>query len=612
MSSRVKWIWLAFIVTAISWLHIPRLGDFPVNAHAWSQSDRIALAYCFADNGMDLLHPCTYNFETKEGVTAVDLPIVEYIAAIPMWIFNFKSPLPLQLLQLLCVLLAFWTIRRFAKAIGLDEIGSEVIASFFLLIPVLAYFSPGSLPSVPALSFFILGLYHLFLFWEKQERSSVILASVFIALSILIRKPFVLHYAAILATIFFLHWKGKRKVQKNDLILFVPSLAFAAWFMWSKYLESEYGTAFLSVPRPIANLTDFIDTIKICFVKWRFDYLSAVQYSWIFLLFGANIWQQKGLKFRDEKLKQLGVFLGLSGVAYFFLMGLQFEHHDYYFLDAFTALIIVTIINYYPSFRDDFPLLKKWFGIFSLIAAIFWFFHARTLTNQRNQSGFWNRIEVTYDNFSGSESWLSDHKEAAESLLIPDAYTSNSPLLLSGSRGFVTLTTNDSTMDWLLRQDAQYMLVQDEYFLSDVLPYAKDLSNSFSFIAGNGAVSLYKRTNSRQTKLEFLGLGDAKSMNFGEFISKSDSSNQNVFKGNEEYGLNASVGSDRLYLKIGAITSTSKELYLVQKGSRSKYYSLKAGREILISSRGSMPMELYLWNPKKVDYEIEIAECSIR
>ena len=67
---------MAFIlIVGAVYLFQGTMSRYPAYVHAWTQSDRIAIAQNFQQNGFDFFHPATYNLLTKDGITQVDFPI---------------------------------------------------------------------------------------------------------------------------------------------------------------------------------------------------------------------------------------------------------------------------------------------------------------------------------------------------------------------------------------------------------------------------------------------------------------------------------------------------------------------------------------------------------
>ncbi|MFH1321045.1 MAG: hypothetical protein ABII90_10385 [Bacteroidota bacterium] len=101
--SKNKNVYLLFAILGILSISFYKdtINLFPSYIHAWTQSDRYALALGFIDNGFDFFHPCSYNLKTVNGITSVDFPIHEYIIAVIMKITGSTAPLIFRIYILL-------------------------------------------------------------------------------------------------------------------------------------------------------------------------------------------------------------------------------------------------------------------------------------------------------------------------------------------------------------------------------------------------------------------------------------------------------------------------------------------------------------------------------
>src|SRR5690606_30913848 len=125
---------------------------FPAYIHAWTQSDRLAIAGCFQLNGFDFFHPCNYNLITKEGVTAVDFPIHEYIVALISYCFSLDLVVTFRFYTLLYGLVGLYFVYRFFKLITGSYLKGIALLLFVLTAPFYSYYLNGFLPSVPSFS----------------------------------------------------------------------------------------------------------------------------------------------------------------------------------------------------------------------------------------------------------------------------------------------------------------------------------------------------------------------------------------------------------------------------------------------------------------------------
>jgi len=151
-------------------------------------------------------------------------------------------------------------------------------------------------------------------------------------LAALLRKPFVLHFAA--AGVWW--WKKSTNPRKEGLVWVIGLALWGLWQGYDYYLGQEYGSGFLrKLMMPdsgseVANL--FLNSIK----KWGWMWLSPAWVAW-FLVGGFMLYTYKGNTpgIKDTRLPLFGLVSLLLGVLYAVAMLRQFPDHDYYGIDAF-------------------------------------------------------------------------------------------------------------------------------------------------------------------------------------------------------------------------------------------------------------------------------------
>jgi len=144
---------IAFFCLLTFILHKQYLNEFPSYTHAWSQSDRYALANGFVDNDLNFFkpqtlvynHPIPNKWDTADStrITAVDFPIHDYIPAIFMKIAGNKSPFFFRTYILLYGFLGLLFLYKLSK-----QLGNSILISFFITIlaatsPVFVYYHSG-------------------------------------------------------------------------------------------------------------------------------------------------------------------------------------------------------------------------------------------------------------------------------------------------------------------------------------------------------------------------------------------------------------------------------------------------------------------------------------
>ncbi len=486
-------------------------NQFPTNIHAWTQSDRIALSYCFVDNGLNVLKPCTYDLGTKEGVTPAGLPIIEFLAAVVMKVFG-KSLWILQVVHMLFFALGLYFLERLCRLLKVEEIGRLGVLGLFAFSPSLIYYADGVLPSVPSLSLFF-GAFLFYLLSKEKPGSKLlpIFSGLLFFLAICNRWTYFLPVFAILAAQLFLTYSKKESFKLKPLLtLALPLFLSFLYCMHDRSLANEYGSAFLSSRMMVNNLEDFVEILERSFANWSGHWLSRIQVLWLLLLITTSMWQAKKLTARHQLLEYLVPLSFVAGFAYTIVMARQFEHHDYYFIDAYFPSLLLAGMSYYPIFREKHEWLKKWFGILTGVCFIFWVLQAKEVEAKRDASGLWNKVETTYTDFLGAADFLHQEGVAKDAvLLIPNSFTTNIPHLLTERKGFALVNTDSQRLDSVLSLDYDYALIQNRHIQKEVLEVYPSIVNRLERISDNGFLSLYRKSNTTSSAAAFLGLDTA-------------------------------------------------------------------------------------------------------
>ena len=188
----------------------------------------------------------------------------------------------------------------------------------------------------------------------------------------------------------------------------------------------------------------------------------------------------------------------------------QYLAHDYYFLDSFFIPIIllsVFLIRNIPlhSFKQKTYFISL-FIAFTLLA----FKTNMSVQASRYETGSWDRVEITHQNFIGTEAYLDSlgiSKNAK--ILVIDAYSTNIPLILMNRKGYtVMLTSKKQIATALFFCKWDYVAIQETYLVSDVLENYPIITSLLEKIGGTGKVSFYEwsKTKKRKSLKEFLGI----------------------------------------------------------------------------------------------------------
>ena len=340
------------IVLSLIVFHRSNINRFPTKIHAWSQSDRYALALGFIENKLDFFHPQTYNLTEspdhnpiprESSITAVDFPINDFAAALLMKLFGTTDPWCFRLYTLVYSLIGMFFLFLLGKLFIKDNLLSLIVVLFCITSPVYLYYQIGFLPTIPAISNLFIGLYLFFKYQNSKKIWHFSLGIFFITIAVLSRKPFLFFLLALFSYELWETVKTKKINFRVAITIALSTITILGYFFYNRYLEHKYGNAFLGFILPP---DDYAQSFEITFVvikNWLFQYFTIFHYVALIVLIIISITSFYRKKFSQSLSSKLLLYcIAFAFAAYSFyyvLMMKQFPAHDYYFLDSFYSVV---------------------------------------------------------------------------------------------------------------------------------------------------------------------------------------------------------------------------------------------------------------------------------
>ena len=275
---------LAFALAALCvYFHRETITLFPAHIHAWTQSDRYALALRFEEN-TNLFLPRTFNLATRNGVTAVDLPLHDWLAGMFMRILGTDQPWVFRLWTLLLSLACTFFLYRLAAQQTQSGWGGLVVALWTFTLPVVVYYQDGFLPSAAGFALLMIAYERYFNYKEDQKPVQLVQAVLFFTLAALPRSPMVMFLVCVALQEIF-----SRRFKREHLV-FVPSFVlFGAWAWYKKSLSAEYGSQFLMQLTPADSWSEFWTTTRSVWERWRMQLLTWPHCVLLFWVLGVAV-----------------------------------------------------------------------------------------------------------------------------------------------------------------------------------------------------------------------------------------------------------------------------------------------------------------------------------
>jgi len=502
------------------------INDFPSHIHAWSQSDRYALSLGFVNNDLDFFKPETFSllknnqnpadwkYPSTESITAVNLPIHDYIPAIFMKITGDRSPWFFRLYILLYAFVGLFFLYKLSYLWTKSFYPSIFIVIFTATSPVFVYYQGGFLPTIPSLSNAIIGIYFYSKYLFKQKHKYFNLSLLFLSLAALSRTPFAIPLIALLILEFVRVLKKESKFIPKIIPVLISVLIILFYFFYNNFLTAKFGSIFLNNILPARSFDEAVEIIKQIKENWSTQYFSSLHYIILAasLLGAGYILISKKQSSQKERsfFLLLVVLIFIGCIAFALLMLRQFINHDYYFLDTFflpTILLLIITLSFFPI--KNTILINRLSKVTMLLICIPFIIYASNSQKERRVTGHWDRTTATINNFKNSEHFLDSIGIPGNAkMLVIDAYATNIPLILMNRKGFPIIKTTRENIIKSLEWDYDYIVLQNEFFLSDIFSVYPEIITKIAKIGDNGNISICTHSDSLsdQTLIGFLGL----------------------------------------------------------------------------------------------------------
>ncbi len=522
-------IWaFALILSLGLFFHAKNLNEFPLWTHAWAQSDRFAIALGFLDNGFDFFHPQTYVMNKQfpgdflvpgtTSITAVDFPIHEYIIAAGMKLFQTRDPWVFRCYELLLSFLGLFYFYRLSRLVENDWMSSLFLTGIAATAPLFTYYQAGFLPGIPSLSISIIGVYYYFKHRKTSKTGTFILAITLFTIAAATRTTFVIPLIAI-ASMEFLRMIQERKFRWKHWVSLILGFSFIAfYFIYNNQLRVQYGSLFLNKLKPAASFGEAIDIVSNVIDTWIYHYFNPIQIVLLSFLIIIAIYQylkkRGGFESLSKNLLQFALICFLGCLFFLFAMLQQFRVHDYYFLDTFFLPGILAFILLFRYLKSSIESINYSMYLGAGLLVLMVYFTA-TIQEEKRGTGHWDKIASMVRDYKGMDVKLDSMGIARSAiLLVLDSQAPNIPFIRMQRKGFAVVTTSEENLRNALQWKYDYILLQDEWFLSDIYPNYPEIINYMHKVADLGPVSIFKHIDfeKERTLADFYQLNEKKAL----------------------------------------------------------------------------------------------------
>lgn len=458
-------------------LGMRQVRSFPAFTHAWAQADRYALAIGFVENGHDLFHPQTmiYNkqfphkWRVDDGstVTAVDLPLHEYIISLLMSLFGTTAPWVFRCFTLLVSLVGVWFLFLTARRLTDDLFKSLLVAIVALTSPLYAFYFANYLPSAPALALSMAGLWAYIVYHRSGRTGYWHLTVGLVALATLLRTSQTVLLVALCA------YEALRILRRETTLwnklpsLVVAAVAIGSYMLWNSHLRDTYGSIFLNYLLPPRKWEDVSSVFDEMHWHWRFEYFSRLQHWLVAAACVAAVvllTVQKKWRSGTLSLGWLAAIWWLGELCFFVAMLRQYKNHDYYFLDSFFLPVLFTFIlalRGLPNVKGHLPM-----GVATVALAVLGgVMYHEALHKVADRCWEGDRAYICSQHFAGSDQWLDQLGVSRDARILAFlTYPQNSPFIQMQRKGYTVMEYDTNIVQAVLQFPYDYLVVEDEVY----------------------------------------------------------------------------------------------------------------------------------------------------
>lgn len=329
------------------------LFQLPNGMHEWAQSDRLALAYGYYENGMNFFKPSTLSQFSKEGVTGVEFPIQAYVTAALAKVFGkVYISFIFRLLDTAIIAVCLFVVYRTASLFTKYFILAALPAIIPLLSPAFMNYTCNYMPDTVATALAMAGMAFYFQTWfrGKNKRAQGLGLCTLATLIKLSSGIYLIGFAcydlfrSITKQNGTMPGKSMLRYFTGVIICFLLVLASVCY---NKYLNKRYSSdLFLMDIRPLSKESMSYLIKEAVPKKWLKEYFVLPAYFFI-LVYSIGFYCIKGAITGIRSSIAVLTMVLLAGIAAVcYLIGEQFIHHDYYILPIFVPLFVTTAIAF--------------------------------------------------------------------------------------------------------------------------------------------------------------------------------------------------------------------------------------------------------------------------
>ncbi len=293
--------------------------------HQWAQCDRASIALNYAEESMDFLKPRVHEVKNVTGITGMEFPIMNYMAAACYQQFGFHEGW-YRLLMFLVVTLGAYCAWRLACELLHSTFYGTFATIIWVCSPTLNYYTPNFIPDAASMGFMMCAWWMLFRAQIYGQKWHLVLFFITATLASLIKITSLIGLFTILALLvleqvpLYRNWQSAFRFRYR-IGLWAATLGGIlitfAWYKYAAWLSAKYeATYFLLGMNTPKSIGDFFMKTGFIFAMWKNAFYSV---PFIVLLITGTVLLIRKRRHLDARFTTFVLIYALGGLAFYVL-----------------------------------------------------------------------------------------------------------------------------------------------------------------------------------------------------------------------------------------------------------------------------------------------------
>jgi hypothetical protein len=443
-------------------------GDYlykaPRNNHLWAQTDRACIAKNYYENGLNFFKPQVCNQGETDGTTGTELPLLYFLSAIFMKIFNSDSPFFVRFFSLIFSISGLSYLYSLARYIHLNRSLGILGILIVYFSPIFFFYQANFNSNHVAFGLSSASFYYLVRYIYERNFKYMYFFNFLSALSLFVKASFGLYFISGNIIFYLITNRNYKLLFKQYIYTSLIALMYFINYRYIIYLNEKNKSHFFTIS--IENFESFKNAILETGHILSF-WLHDIIFSWVYILILLMIFivgTFSNITISKSKFI-LSTLVFFGSLSVYFLMGKQYQIHDYYFIEIIYIPLFLFFICI--SYNLQKILQPRVINILSIVLVTFLFLSGKQAFSERTTIKNDKRDDWLVRDFENSSPIFDKIGiPKSEKIIVFDGWCPNAIFYYTKRNGICIDFMNPETLNLWKGRGYKHLIVENCSFTS--------------------------------------------------------------------------------------------------------------------------------------------------